>query len=188
MALTFDHAALVIDSSASILDLPAFHAELRDWEDSEVGVIHPVTHTWRAVDLGSGAYFYALDLINGWQLRFPSAGNYTISGNLNGTIIPVAGVYVERKTSAAYATTAIGGSGPSAADIAALVVAQTGARMIEAGFSHDELLRIALAALAGTSQKAGSTITFKGLDGVTDRIVGSFDAENNRTGAILDGS
>ena len=44
------------------------------------------------------------------------------------------------------------------------------------------------AALAGTTEKAGSTITFKGLDGTTDRIVGSFDAENNRTGAVLDGS
>ena len=38
-------------------------------------------------------------------------GNYQISGNLGGTILPVAGVYVERKTSAAYATTAVGGGG-----------------------------------------------------------------------------
>jgi len=37
----------------------------------------------------------------------------------------VAGVYVERKTSAAYVTTAQGGSGPSAADIAAAVWAHT---------------------------------------------------------------
>jgi hypothetical protein len=66
---------------------------------------------------------YGLDLINGWTLKFPNAGNYTIQGNLNGTIVPVAGVYVERKTSAAYATTAIGGSGPSAADIASAILA-----------------------------------------------------------------
>lgn len=121
MALTFDPAARVIDSSESILDLPAFHAALRDWEDGEVGAIHPVTHTWKALALGGGAFMYGLDLINGWQLRFPTPGNYVVQGNLNATILPVAGVYVERKTSAAYATTAIGGSGPSAADIAAAV-------------------------------------------------------------------
>lgn len=118
MALTFDTATLTIESTASITDLPSFHASLRDWEDSAEGAIYPVTHTWKALDLG-GAYFYQADLINGWVLTFPNAGNYTITGNLNATITPVSGVYVERKTSAAYTTTAIGGSGPTAAEIAA---------------------------------------------------------------------
>lgn len=123
MALTIHWASKVIDSDASITDMPAFHTELRDAEDSAEGMLYPTTHTWKALDLGGGAFFYGLDLINGWRLRFPSAGNYTIQGNLNAEIIPVAGVYVERKTSAAYATTAIGGSGPSAGDIAAAVLA-----------------------------------------------------------------
>lgn len=123
MAITVNWSTGVIDSTASILDLPAFHATLRDLEDDDVGMFWPTTHTWRALDLGGGAYFYQLDLINGYTLRFPSAGNYTINGNLNATIVPVAGVYVERKTSAAYVTTAIGGSGPSAGDIASAVVA-----------------------------------------------------------------
>jgi len=120
MALTFDAATLTIESTASITDLPAFHAALRDWEDSAAAAVYPVTHTWKALDLG-GAFFYQADLINGWKLKFPTPGNYTISGNLNATITPVAGVYVERKTSAAFATTAVGGSGPTAADIAAQV-------------------------------------------------------------------
>lgn len=123
MALTINWAAKVIDSDSSITDLPAFHAELRDAEDSAEGMLHPTTHRWRALDLGGGAFFYAADLINGWRLRFPAPGTYTIQGNLGGEIIPVAGVYVERKTSAAYATTAVGGSGPSASDIAAALLA-----------------------------------------------------------------
>lgn len=118
MALSFDTANLVIESTASIPDLAAFHAALRDWEDSEEAAIYPVTHTWKALDLGGGAFFYQIDLINGWSLKFPNAGNYTITGNLGGTIVPVAGVYVERKTSAAFATTAVGGSGPTAGDVA----------------------------------------------------------------------
>lgn len=60
--------------------------------------------------------------------------------------------------------------------------------VVEDGKTMREVVRIMAAALAGASNKAGSTITFKGIDGVTDRIVGSFDAENNRTGAVLDGS
>lgn len=122
MALIFLPGSLVIESDASILDLPVFHAALRDWEDSAVAAVYPVTHSWKALDLGGGAFFYGLQLINGWKLRFPVAGNYQINGNLGGDILPVAGVYVERKTSAAFATTAVGGGGPSAADIAAAVI------------------------------------------------------------------
>lgn len=123
MALSLDHDTYVIDSDSSILDLPAFHAWLRDWEDSEIGAIHPVTHRWKALDQGGGAFVYQADVLSPWVLRFPEPGNYTIKGNLNATIIPVAGVYVEREKATAYITTAIGGSGPSAGDIAAEVIA-----------------------------------------------------------------
>lgn len=124
MALTFDAATLTIESSASISDLPLFHAALRDWEDSEAAAVYPVTHTWKALDLG-GAFFYQCDLTNGWKLKFPTPGNYTIEGNLNATITPVAGVYVERKTSAAFVTTAAGGSGPTVAQIVAAIEASS---------------------------------------------------------------
>lgn len=123
MALTINTAEYLIESDASILDLPTFHAALRDWEDSEDGAIHPVTHRWKALDLGGGAFFYQADMQSPWQLKFPTLGNYQINGNLNATVVPVAGVYVERKTSAAYTTTAVGGSGPSAESIAAAVLA-----------------------------------------------------------------
>lgn len=130
MALTFNTATYTIESTASLLDLPAFHAALRDWEDSEQGAIHPVTHSWKALDLGSGGFFYQCDLLSPWVLKFPNAGNYTISGNLKGSITPVAGVYVERETSAAYITTSVGGSGPSAESIAAAVMAALNAATI----------------------------------------------------------
>lgn len=130
MTITVDPVNLTIESTASITDLPAFHASLRDWEDSEQGAIYPVTHRWKALDLGGGAYFYQADAINGWQLKFPNPGNYQIDGNLNMAIIPVAGVYVERKTSAAYITTAVGGSGPTAESIAAAVLAALNATTI----------------------------------------------------------
>ena len=121
MTITVDWVNKIIQSTASITDLPVFHASLRDLEDNPSGMIHPVTHTWRALDLGGGAFFYQADLINGYVLQFIGAGPFQVSGNLNGTIVPT-GVQVERKTSAAYLTTAVGGSGPSASDIAAAVI------------------------------------------------------------------
>lgn len=111
MALTFLPGELVIESDASITDLPAFHAALRDWEDSAEAAIHPVTHTYKVIDLGGGAFFPAVALINGWRLRFPVAGSYIITGNLKGDVLLGAGVALERQTSAAYATTSIGSGG-----------------------------------------------------------------------------
>ena len=129
MTITVDWANKVVESTASITDLPAFHATLRDLEDDPTGAIHPVTHTWKALDLGSGAMFYQADLINGYTLKLTGSGPFQISGNLNGSIVDT-GVQVERKTSAAFATTAVGGSGPSAESIVAAVLAALNATTI----------------------------------------------------------
>ena len=122
MTISIDWPNKIIESDASILDLPAFHATLRDLEDDAAGAIHPVTHRWKALDLGGGAFFYQADLINGYALKFIGTGPFQISGNLKGSIIDT-GVQVERTTSAAFSTTAVGGSGPSAESIAAAVLA-----------------------------------------------------------------
>jgi len=121
MTISVDWANRVIESTASITDLPAFHATLRDLEGDPVGVIFPVTHTWKALDLSGGAFFYQADMINGYRLKFVGAGPFVIQGNLNGTVVDT-GVQVERKTSSAFSTTAVGDSGPSAVDIAGAVL------------------------------------------------------------------
>ena len=122
MAITINTTDYLIESNTDILDLLVFHNSLRDWEDSPTGMIYPITHKWKALDLGSGAFFYQADIQAPWRLKFTSPGNYKINGNLNAEIIQDNGVYVERKTSAAYVTTSIGGSGPSAEDIANAVL------------------------------------------------------------------
>ena len=120
--ISIDWPNKIIESDLSILDLPAFHATLRDFEDDAAGAIWPVTHAWKALDLGGGAFFYQADLINGYSLKFIGAGPFQINGNLKGPIVDT-GVQVERMTSAAFSTTAVGGSGPSAESIAAATVA-----------------------------------------------------------------
>ena len=111
MATTIDAPNKIIDLDASITDLVAFHDFLRDWEDSAEAIIYPVTHTWKRLELGGGAFIAQMDLTNGWQLRFAQAGDYQIIGNLNGGIIRAPGVFIERKTSAAYTTTVVGSGG-----------------------------------------------------------------------------
>ena len=119
MTISIDWANQLVVSTASITDIVAFKDALRDFEDDDVGVLYPPIITYKRLDLGGGAYFHAVDFINGWQLQFPNAGNYTVIGNIGATIVPVAGVFVDRTKSAAFATVAGSGGGATAAEIAA---------------------------------------------------------------------
>ena len=113
MAISVDWINKIVNSTSDILDLPAFKDTIRDLEDDALGMLYAPIITYKRIDLGGGAYFHAVDFINGYRLKFPNAGNYTIEGNLNADIVPVAGVFIERKTSAAFATssTSVGSGG-----------------------------------------------------------------------------
>ena len=131
MALTIDYTNLLVLSDASITDVVAFHRALRDFEDNPDGMLYPVIHTYKEIDLGSGAVFPAVAFINGWQLKFPTPGNYEIKGgNIVATVVPVAGVFVKQTQGAAYAVTSIGSGGATPADIAAAVLAALNATTI----------------------------------------------------------
>ena len=129
MALTADFTNKIITSDASITDVVAFHMALRDIEDDVLGMINPVMHTYKEVDLGSGAKFPAVAFINGWTLQFP-AGNWEIKGgNVAATINPVANCYVKYTASAAYAVTSIGAGGATPTDIATAVRTELAAEL-----------------------------------------------------------
>lgn len=117
MALTPDYANRVVHSDASITDVIAFHLALRGIEDSPEGILYPAIHDYKEVDL-SGAVFPAINFKNGWQLQFPPGQFEMRGGNVKATIVPVAGCFLLQTQSAAYAVTAVGGSGPSADSIA----------------------------------------------------------------------
>lgn len=131
MTISIDWSNKIVDSTASILDLPAFKDTIRDLEDDATGIQYPGVISYRRIDIGGGAYFHAVDLINGYQLRFTGAGPFRVVGNLSGTIVNT-GVQIERETSAAFATTAVGGSGYSLEQIAQAVMAEIAAGVVPA--------------------------------------------------------
>lgn len=140
MALTPDFTNRLILSDASITDIVAFHEALRDIEASDTGMLHPTVHAYKRVDLGGGAYFHDCPFINSWQLKFPTPGNYTVIGNIGATIVPVAGVFVDRTKAAAFATVAgeggAGGAAPTVAEIVAGIMAQAQITPIESNIKQ----------------------------------------------------
>lgn len=108
--ISVDWANKVVESTDSILDLPAFKEAIRVLESSATGVLYDPIITYKLVSLGNGGYLHAVDLINGYSLKFIGAGPFYIDGQLGGTIIPT-GVQVERRTSAAFVTTSTEGGG-----------------------------------------------------------------------------
>lgn len=180
MAITVNWATKIVDSTADILDLPTFKETIRTEEDGATGILYDGIITYKRLDLGGGAYFHAVDFINGYQLRFPNAGAYTITGNLGATIIPVANVYVERKTSAAFVTTAIGGVGITADDV-------WNNPDLENGQTPIEVMRLLLSATTGLTAGSGTpNVTFSDHAHTKARITGTLDANGNRVIVALD--
>jgi hypothetical protein len=179
MAITVDWASKIVNATSSITDIVAFKDTLRDLEDNDDGILYPPIITYKRLDLGGGAFFHAVDFINEYRLRFSIAGNYTIVGNISAAIVPVAGVFVDRTKSAAFATVAgTGGGGVSAAQIWQHVV--------EAGMSAEEVLRVMVAAMAGKVSGAGTTTEiFRSIDDTRNVITATVDAQGNRTAITL---
>ena len=98
----------LISSDGDIPDIVAFKDTIRDWEDSPEGMLHLGVITYKKLDVGGGAFFHGVELINNYQLTFPAPGNYQIIGNIGGDILATAGVYVERIKSLAFASFATG--------------------------------------------------------------------------------
>ncbi len=179
MALTVDWLAKVVYSDASITDLPAHHIALRNLEQSATGMLYPPICKWSFLDLGGGASFVQIDYINGYVIEFVGAGPFQITGNLNAAINDT-GVQVERKTSSAFTTTAVGGSGPTADSIAAAVLAAlnatTGTRTV------GQHLQAQSAVLLGNETGAGTThVTFTDGTAVVEADVPLPGAIGNRT-------
>ena len=117
MTITIDWQNKLVLSDADIPDIVAFKDTLREFEDDEDGMLHAPIITYKKLDIGGGGFFHGVELVNGYQLKFP-AGNYVVTGNIGGTVVPVAGVYLERIKSLAYSTSSGGGgSGASAAEL-----------------------------------------------------------------------
>lgn len=117
MTLTVDWAARIVNSDVSITDIVAFREEVRILEASEIGQLYPPIITYKKVDSGGGSFLHFVDIINSYQMQFPIAGNYQMLGNINGDIVPVAGVYVERLKGVAFVTGPSTGGGSGLFDL-----------------------------------------------------------------------
>jgi hypothetical protein len=63
------------------------------------------------------------------------------------------------------------------------------AKVIEAGYTAEQMMRLIAAESAGTLSGAGTdTETFTGIDGTTERIIATVTEEGNRTAITLNGS
>jgi len=196
MALSFDHAGKLIGvpqaDAAPILMQTLINA-IRTEEASERGITYDaIASAAGKDDLGGGVSTgITVNLLSTWKLNF-EAGAYQATvtgGNLSDALSRINNTgdpQVLVLSSSAGTVVAIG-SGVTAQDKTDIANA-VGARIVEAGKSQDEMTRIIAASSAGTSNKVGNQVTFKGIDGVTDRIVGTYDDDRNRTSATYDGS
>ena len=145
---------------------------------------------------GTGSLSAALGALSGMVGALSGAG--TITADLRGRswmtadITPVTELSPENLATAVWAAVAAanndtGSMGEKLNDAGSGSNPWT--EVIEGSYTAAELLRLMAAALAGElSGAATTTITIKGVDGTTDRIVATVTTDGDRTALALDGA
>lgn len=145
---------------------------------------------------GTGSLSAALGALSGMVGALSGSG--TITGDLRGRlfmaadITPVTELSPENLATAVWAAVAAanndaGSMGEKLNDAGSGSNPWT--EVIEGSYTAAELLRIMSAALAGElSGATTTTITIKGVDGATDRIVATVTADGDRAAVTLDGA
>jgi hypothetical protein len=202
MLYDYDYTNQIIDipyGTTEVLILTLI-SDIRNAESTANGVTYGQIATASGNESlgGTVAVGITVNLLDNWQIRF-AAGNYVArvsGGNLVGgpggdPIAYSVGVQVLLLQSAASTTVLVnsGGSGLSTEQNAKLmsIPSDSWAKVIEAGLSAEELMRLISAVLIGKCSGAnGDTITFLDLLGVKPRVIASVDSDGNRTGIIKD--
>jgi hypothetical protein len=179
------------------LDVEDFRLWLKDWEDSEEGMAEPDTHRRNApVTLSGTTYAQTFEILAPYNVTFEN-GSYRVrvaGGNHNiADVMNANSVSIEVGNSAGLVVVAEGAPGPGgeggSAPTANEVAAAVWQRILEGSLTAEQITRIMLAALAGTTNGAGtSNEVFKSLNGAKNRISTIFDGAGNRSSVTLDGS
>lgn len=169
-------AALVGEGSISLADLRAFLQATADLSGSGALAADADALGWLLADLvGQGAV---------------SAPPYGV-GHMEASILPFTELSPAALASAVWSAVAAdnndtGTMGEKVNDAGSASNPWT--EVIEGSFTAAEMLRVIAAALAGElSGAATTTITIKGVDGATDRIVATVTSDGDRTNVTLDG-
>lgn len=192
MAISVDHATKVITVPQSDLtalgggvyqlDVEWLRLQLKDFEDSVEGMAMPDTHRRNAqVTLAGTTFAQTFEIINGYTITFTPNSEWRVRcTNANHNIADVMNVNqvsIEIGNSAGLISA---GAGASAAEV--------WQHLLEGSLTAEQMLRIILAALAGTTTGAGtSNEKFKSRDGTIDRIDATYDGSNNRTAVTVNG-
>jgi hypothetical protein len=179
----------LISSPLYELDVNQFRLDLKDWEDSETGIAMPDTHRHNtAVILSGVTYARTLEILAPYTITFED-GTYSVrcvGANHNiADVKNVNSVSLIIGNSAGMISVA-SGSGLDSGQDAKLTAINAQLMSIESTLNHSDLMRLMLAALAGTSEGVGTANEkYKSIDANTDRIDVTFDETGNRVSVTL---
>lgn len=194
MALTFDAAArkitipqadlTLVTGTLYELDTDWFRLQMKDWEDGEEGMWVPDTHQhFTEVTISGDTQARTIIMVNGWSVEFSPNSQWSVRlvGSNNNIWDIEAGVLIQNQVQV-IPTNSFGLVKGAAAK-------EMWERAIEGAFTAEEMLRIAVAALAGKLSGADTgNIAIRDIADTKDRITATTTVEGNRTSVTLDGS
>lgn len=204
MALVFDYAIKritipqadlsLVGGTLYDLDSNQFRLDVISELGSETGMFaeDAILHNTEVTVAGT-TFARTIEIINGWSVVFED-GQYSVRllGSNNNIFDVASGILIQNQVqvisnNSAGLITVTQGSGVTPQDkldIKNLIFNE----VIEAGLSFDEVVRILASNAGGTIvQDANGNYVIKGIDGTTDRIIGSPGPNDGRQVNSLDG-
>jgi hypothetical protein len=177
------------------LDTNAFRLELKDWEDSEEGIVQPKTHNHNTeVTIVGTTYARAINILPPYSIEFED-GQYTVllTGSNNNIFDVANGVLVQNQVqvipnNSAGLITVTSGSGVTPQDKTDIINGVWN-NLTEGSLKAEDILRILLSFAAGEATGGGTTaIKFRDQADTKDRITMTVDENGNRSVTNVDGS
>lgn len=176
------------------LDTNTFRLWLKDLEDGEVGMSFPKTNIHNTeVTVAGTTFARTIEILPPYSVEFED-GQYSVrlTGSNNNIFDIENGILVQNQVqvipgNSAGLQTVSSGSGLDASQDSKLSAIFAQLDVIEGTLSHQQVLRLLLAAMAGKVTGAEtSNIKFRDLADSKDRIDATVDVNSNRTSITLD--
>ena len=189
MGYIFNGATKVITLTpgTTVLDVRDMYSRWKDWVISDGAKFFPVFTVVGGdpIDVDKGVYVTSyFFLIHGWRIK-PQEANHKLNV-VNGVLLTIEGADPFIQTSGSYNVLVLY-SQPVRSETVSTGGTDPLSGYIESGVTMRQALRLMLSVLAGKSLGGGTTtISFRDVNDVKDRVIATVDHNGNRSSMVLD--
>ena len=179
---------ITLTPGTTVLDVRDLYSRWKDWVVSDGAKFFPVFTVVGGdpIDVDKGVYVTSyFFLIHGWRIK-PQESNHKLNV-VNGVLLTIEGADPFVQTVGSYNVLVLYSQPVRSETVSTGGGSDPLSGLIESGVTMRQALRLMLSVLAGKSEGGGTTtIVFRDVNDVKNRVVATVDHNGNRASVVLD--